>query len=93
MHYRLHTADKEYALLNIGGEVGELLSLEAKAKRDGMLLTHEQNAKKELGDILWHVAALAADYGFTLEEVALSNINKLSERARKGTIKGSGDDR
>lgn len=93
MGFRLPSAGTSYALLNIGGEVGELLSLVAKGIRDGRKTDHDMNVKKELGDILWHVAAIALDHGFTLEEVAVSNINKLSKRKDTGTIQGSGDDR
>ena len=35
MSYRLPTATSMYALLNLGGEVGEVLSVVAKGIRDG----------------------------------------------------------
>lgn len=93
MSFRLPTADSYYALLNITGEVGELMGLLAKAHRDGRKMDHDLNVKKELGDILWHVAAIAADYGYTLEDIAQGNIWKLSGRKQAGTLQGSGDDR
>ena len=40
--------------------------------RDALLL--------ELGDVLWNLTALAADYGFTLGDVARANVEKLNAR-------------
>ena len=93
MGFRLPSATPEYALINLSGEVGELHSLIAKAIRDGAKYEFEMNVKKELADILWCLSAVAADYGWTLEDVAVSNINKLSQRKDNRTIQGSGDNR
>lgn len=41
---------------------------------------------KEVGDVLWFVACLADHLGFTLQEVAEMNIEKLQERKANGTI-------
>lgn len=93
MGFRLPSATPDYALFNLSGEVGELHSLIAKAIRDGAKFDFELQVKKELGDILWCLTAVAMDYGYTLEDVAQSNINKLSKRKQEGTITGSGDNR
>lgn len=93
MGFRLPSATPDYALFNLSGEVGELHSLIAKAIRDGAKFDFELQVKKELGDVLWCLAAVAADYGYTLEDVAQSNINKLSKRKQDGTLNGSGDNR
>lgn len=94
MSVRLSSADKLYALLGIAGEVGEVSSLAAKAIRDGFDdETFPQNIKKELGDVLWFVAAIAADNGYTLEDIARANIDKLFSRKARGTLGGSGNDR
>jgi NTP pyrophosphatase (non-canonical NTP hydrolase) len=94
MSFRLPTAGMEYALLNLPGEVGELLSLEAKLIRDGGNMdTHKDLVKKELGDILWCLTAVAKDYGFTLEDIAKGNIQKLTSRKANNTIQGNGDER
>lgn len=90
---RLPTADEEYCVLNLAAEAGEVAGKYAKARRDGRQLDFDQQVKKELGDVLWHVAAIAIDKGFTLEDVAMSNIAKLSQRKANGNIQGSGDDR
>jgi len=94
MSFRLSTADDIYAMMNLAGEVGELLSLEAKGRRDGYnLVDYKENLTKELGDILWCVAAIAEDNLIDLETIAIRNIQKLSSRKAKGTISGSGDNR
>lgn len=94
MGFRLPSANSEYALLNLSGEVGELLSLEAKLIRDGGNVTlHRDSVTKELGDILWCLAAVAADYKIDLQTVAEVNIHKLKSRKANNTIKGSGDNR
>ena len=90
---RLPTATTEYFVINLAGEVGELSSLFAKGIRDGRKYDFDQNVKKELGDILYHVAAIATDHGFTLEDVARSNILKLIDRKDRGVLTGSGDNR
>lgn len=83
-----------YMLLGMGGEVGELQSVIAKAIRDGGTeATVDEKAKKELGDILWFVAGMAHVMGLTLEEVAEVNTQKLLARQQAGTLGGSGDDR
>lgn len=93
MSFRLPSATPDYALFNLSGEVGELHSLIAKAIRDGAKFDFELQVKKELGDVLWCLTAVAMDYGYTLEDVAQSNINKLSKRKQDGTLNGSGDNR
>lgn len=47
----------------------------------------------ELGDVLWYVNALSRELGFTLEQIAEMNIEKLSKRSKENTIIGEGDDR
>ena len=93
MSFRLPSASPEYAMLSLSAEVGELHSLVSKGMRDGRKFDHDQNVKKELGDILWNVAAVAMDHGFTLEDVAIANILKLAARKSNNTLQGSGDNR
>jgi NTP pyrophosphatase (non-canonical NTP hydrolase) len=93
LSFRMESANEQYAVENLAGEVGELFSLRAKAIRDGRKFDYEQNVKKELGDILWSVAAIAADNGFTLADVANGNIFKLESRSARNVLGGSGDNR
>ena len=48
---------------------------------------------KEVGDVLFYVAALADDLGYTLQDVVDANEQKLSSRKERGVLKGSGDNR
>ena len=49
--------------------------------------------KKELGDVLWFVATLADFYNIDMDDMAVTNINKLRVRAMRNTVQGSGDER
>lgn len=93
MSFRKPSADDIYALLNLSGEVGELHSLIAKGIRDGEKEDHKEQLLKECGDILWCLVAVLKDHGFTLEEAARKNIEKLSSRKERGVLDGSGDNR
>lgn len=53
----------------------------------------EEDLKHELGDILWFAAGIAEVMGWTLEEVAQENIDKLASRQKRGVIDGNGDNR
>ena len=91
---RLPSASDTYCFLNLAAEVGEVLSLEAKLFRDGAdMKEYRDNLKKELGDVMWHIAMIARDHGFLLSEVAETNIDKLMSRKARNTISGNGDDR
>ena len=48
---------------------------------------------KEIGDVLWYCATLSHDIGYTLDEIATMNYEKLSSRQKRGVIHGSGDNR
>lgn len=47
--------------------------------------------KKEAGDILWQLSGLCSVMGWSLEEVAQMNLDKLAARKAIGTIDGNGD--
>lgn len=47
--------------------------------------------KKEAGDVLWQLSGLCTIMGWSLEDVAQQNLDKLSARKAIGTIDGSGD--
>lgn len=86
-----------YPGLKLSGEAGEVSEKIGKRLRDAggdfEDVEWREAMKKELGDVLWYIAALADDLGYTLEEVADTNLSKLSSRALRGVIGGSGDDR
>jgi NTP pyrophosphatase (non-canonical NTP hydrolase) len=92
LSFRMPSATTEYALLGLPAEVGEVCGYIAKSIRDDYPLDAKV-IKKELGDILWFVAAIAADAGLSLGSIAEGNIEKLQSRSARGVISGSGDDR
>lgn len=47
--------------------------------------------QKEAGDVLWMVAGFCNVMGWSLEEVAKLNLDKLAARKAVGTIDGNGD--
>ena len=47
--------------------------------------------KKEAGDILWQLAGVCSVMGWSLDEIAQMNLDKLAARKAVGTIDGSGD--
>ena len=48
---------------------------------------------KELSDVLWYVANLAADLDIDLGLIAAVNLEKLRSRQERDKLKGSGDNR
>lgn len=52
-----------------------------------------EGIKKELGDVIWYVTALANEFGISLEDIMESNYNKLIKRKETNTLHGSGDNR
>lgn len=88
-----------YPALGLAGEAGEVAEKVKKLLRDtniDMTDIPEDKAReiaKELGDVLWYVANLAADLHYTLDEIAEMNLAKLSDRADRNVLKGSGDNR
>lgn len=86
----------DYAINGLTGEAGELSGSYAKAIRDDngyITPSRKEHLLMELGDILWMCAAVARELDTPLEHVAHMNLNKLESRARRGTLKGNGDQR
>jgi NTP pyrophosphatase (non-canonical NTP hydrolase) len=81
-----------HGILGLVGEAGELAEKFKKQVRDGKPV-HPEDLCKELGDVLWYVAYLAGLYGYPLSVIAQANYNKLSSRAERGVLSGSGDNR
>lgn len=78
------------------GEAGEVQGKIKKILRDDPQAQEEGYGLKvaaEMGDVLWYIARLADELGYTLGEIAHMNLDKLYERQRQGTLKGAGDDR
>lgn len=98
-----------YAYAGLAEEAGEVLGKFAKfiRKHDGIepynakswetfkddLEEYRKALKKELGDVLWMVAAIATHEGLELGDIMDDNIKKLEDRLARGTIVGEGDNR
>lgn len=85
-----------YLTIALSGEVGELANWVKKIYRDEGGDFGEENLKRmkgELGDILWYISVLSDKLGFSLEDIAEYNQQKINGRAERGTLRGSGDDR
>ena len=78
--------------LGLAGEAGEIANKMKKVARDGYVL-EISDLRAELGDVLWYVAALAADYDIDLQDVLEYNMEKLKSRKDRGTLQGNGDNR
>jgi NTP pyrophosphatase (non-canonical NTP hydrolase) len=83
-----------YPTIGLCGEVGEIAEKVKKWIRDDkqkMTEERRQLLKKELGDALWYLSALAFGLGFTLREIAQHNLDKLHDRHKRDAIVGDGD--
>jgi len=69
--------------LGLVGEAGEVAELVKKGvfHQRGLDL---DKMRKELGDVLWYVAAVASNVGLTLDEIAWHNLEKLQARFPDG---------
>jgi NTP pyrophosphatase (non-canonical NTP hydrolase) len=67
------------AALGLAGEAGEFANMVKKLTAHGHNIPAETLAD-ELGDVLWYVAEAASACNLTLDEIAVGNIDKLSQR-------------
>lgn len=85
-----------YTALKLSGEAGEYAEKIGKIIRDKNgepQLEDYQELAKELGDVLWYVAAASHELGFNLQDIAEINILKLESRAKRNKLQGEGDNR
>ena len=85
-----------YPTLGLVNEAGEFAGKIKKIFRDkgGNFSQEDKEALKgELGDVLWYLTQICTNLGFTLEEVAEGNLDKLFSRLERGKIQGDGDNR
>lgn len=90
------SAGLTYAVLGLTNEAGEVAGKLKKIMRDkGWELDYEdrQEMVDELGDVLWYLTAVADELQHDLAEVAEQNLAKLADRAQRGVLGGSGDNR
>ena len=77
--------------LGLVGEAGEVAEKIKKIVRDGN--TDLEAVQKELGDVIFYWTALHGALGLDPEDTIGRNIDKLSARKERGTIRGNGDNR
>lgn len=83
-------------VLGLAGEAGEVADDVKKVIRDEEGQLTDENREiiaKELGDVLWYIAGISRYLGYSLEEIAEMNIEKLQSRKERGVLAGSGDNR
>ncbi len=80
-------APREQALSNyamgLAGESGEVLEMLKKHIYHGHTLSSTE-MKKELGDVLWYLTAIAEELEIDMPEVASRNVRKLQARYPDG---------
>lgn len=81
-----------YPTLGITGEGGEISEKVKKWLRGDRELD-KLELLKEAGDVLWYLASLADDLGYTLQDLVNENVKKLTSRKERGVQKGDGDNR
>lgn len=74
-------------------EKSNQLLIETDSLSADMRSVLDAELKKEAGDILWQLSGLCDVMGWTLEDVAQMNLDKLASRQKRGVIDGSGDNR
>lgn len=89
-----------YPAFAIAEEAGEVCGKIAKfVRKSNKGVTTEQVTQlrldigKELGDLLFQVSETARMFGWTLEEIAQMNVDKLTDRQERGVLVGDGDNR
>lgn len=90
-----------YPALGLVGEAGEAADKIKKFYRNswglmaGVSMTVDQRRElaKEIGDVLWYIAALGYELGIPMGEMARMNIEKLTDRRNRGVINSEGDNR
>ena len=78
------------------GEVGEVQGKIKKIIRDNGGIISEDNReqlKDELSDCLWYITSISDILGYSLNEIANHNIQKIISRKERNCLHGSGDNR
>jgi NTP pyrophosphatase (non-canonical NTP hydrolase) len=85
-----------YGAMGLCSEAGEVAGKVKKIMRDDYCNPDAKTVDalaSEIGDVLWYVAYICDVIGIDMSEVASRNLFKLRQRASRGTLTGSGDQR
>ncbi|MDE6367155.1 MAG: nucleoside triphosphate pyrophosphohydrolase family protein [Muribaculaceae bacterium] len=85
-----------YPTLGLTGEAGEVADKVKKTIRDNGGRFSDERRRQialELGDVMWYAATLARDLGYSLDDIAAMNIDKIASRVERGVLHGAGDNR
>lgn len=80
MHIREDAGRIPHAALGLAGEAGEVCDIIKKSQYDKAGPIDIPHLIEELGDTLWYLTFLAGVYGYSLDELASLNIEKLKKR-------------
>lgn len=78
-------------------QIGGIVDMGTSSKNDLVFnefttcVEQEQELMKEAGDILWQLSGVCSVMGWSLEDIAQMNLDKLAARKAVGTIDGNGD--
>ena len=84
--------EKTVHVLGLAGEAGEIVEKYKKHLRDGTPLDTLDLAK-EISDVMFYCAAVSADIGWSLQDIAELGLAKLKDRKKRGVLSGNGDNR
>lgn len=88
----------------IAGKVGKMIrKRQARIDDNDITMYHgsdpevdrqrELDLQKEAGDVLWQISGLCSVMGWSLDDIARQNLQKLADRQQRHVIDGSGDNR
>lgn len=65
----------EVLLFGLADQAGQVLG---NVKKELLGRDDDKEMPERLGDVLWHITALASWYGYSLEEIAEYNVEKVN---------------
>ena len=88
---KLNTRDLFIMSLGLPEEAGEVAGFIKKFVRDGTF--DEEKLVNELGDVFYYLMMICIYFNIDPHHVVNMNVEKLESRKKRGTLRGSGDDR